>query len=155
MNFYQVNQNMSFEREFKNGYLCCPNARYAGWPLMKKLEKGDILFHYNSTCGEVLGISRVIEIGQHKGTSLKSERIRGTQCIEYSGEHLSEDDLSLEQREKNQVYATYLEVHTVPLLRGNWRKLLLRSPQVYLVQIDNEKALRFIEERKIRLDDLK
>lgn len=26
MNFYQVNQRPTFEREFKAGYLCCPSG---------------------------------------------------------------------------------------------------------------------------------
>ena len=66
---------------------------------MKKLERGDILFHYNSTCGAVLGVSRVISIGQHKGLASETANlIRGTQCIQYSGKHLSEDDLTSSQK---------------------------------------------------------
>jgi hypothetical protein len=43
MNFYQVNQRVTFEREFGTGYLCAPNGSRGGWPLMNMLRKGDIL----------------------------------------------------------------------------------------------------------------
>lgn len=123
---------------------------------MKTLKKGDILFHYNSTRGAVLGISRVIEIGQHKGSAPEiANVIQGTQCIQYSGKHLSEDDLTLKQKERNERYLSYLEVHTVQLRKGNMGKLLAHTPQVYLLRISDKEAQRFIQAQGIRHEDLK
>jgi hypothetical protein len=158
MNFYQVNQNTTFERELRGGYLCCPNDRWGGWPLMKQLRRGDILFHYNSTHRAILGISKVIDIGQHKGTASNAVHIiPGTQCIQYTGKHLSENDLGLKQKEHNKYkgYTSYLEVHTIPILKKNLGKLLSQTPQVYLVKIKDEEARCFFKEWGIALDDLK
>jgi predicted outer membrane repeat protein len=117
---------------------------------MKALRSGDILFNYNSTCaggGAVLGISRVTNIGQHKGTASQTARvISGTECIQYSGRHLSEDDFSPEEREHyRQNYPSYFEVHTVSLHRANLGKLLSKTPQVYLVPISNAEARSFLQ----------
>ena len=157
MNFYQVNQKRTFEREFTAGYLCSPNDKWGGWPLMQVLQSGDILFHYNSPCGAVLGISRVIDIGQHKGVASKTAYvIPNTQCIQFTGRHLSEDDFSPKEREHyRQKYASYFEVHTVPLRKENLGKLLPQTPQRYLIRISDGEARRFLDERRIRLDDLK
>jgi hypothetical protein len=156
MRFYQVNQNRTFEREFKEGYLCSPNGNWGGWPLMKTLQPGDILFHYNSKCGAVLGISRVANIGQHKGTASRTARvIADTQCIQYSGRHLSEDDFTPRLREHyQQKYSGYLEVHTVPLRKANLGKLLPQTPLVYLVPISHDVARSFLQQTDIPLDDL-
>jgi hypothetical protein len=158
MGFYQVNQRRTFAREFKAGYLCSPSGNRAGWQLMTDLRSGDILFNYNSTCGAVLGISRVTNIGQHKGTASQTARvISGTQCIQYFGRHLSEDDFSPKDREHyRQNYPSYFEVHTVPLRRANLGKLLLpRTPIAYLVPISNAVAGRFLQQWDIRLEDLR
>ena len=90
---------------------------------MKELQSGDILFHYNSTRGAVLGISRVIDIGQHKGGASRTACvIPGTQCIQYTGRHLSEDDFSVTEREHyRRLYSSYLEVHTAAL--STWSSL--------------------------------
>ena len=40
MNFYQVNQKMSFEREFNTGYLCCPNGSYGGLGVDEEAREG-------------------------------------------------------------------------------------------------------------------
>lgn len=123
---------------------------------MKELTTGDILFHYNSRRGAVLGISRVVHIGQHKGGASKAAKvIPGTQCIFYSGRHLSYDDLTLKQQEGHKKYSGFLEVHTVPLLKRNLGKLLHNSPQVYLLRIPDGEARDFIKNRSISLDDLK
>lgn len=157
MSFYQVNQNRTFEREFKAGYLCSPNGKWAGWPLMKALQPGDILFHYNSKCRAVLGVSRVANIGQHKGTASQTARvIPDTQCIQYSGRHLSEEDFSPRLREHyRQKYSGYLEVHAVALRMANLGKLLPLTPQVYVLPISSEVAQRFLQKRHIRLGDLR
>jgi hypothetical protein len=156
MKFYQVNQDRTFEREFEGRYLCSPNGSWGGWRLMQELQSGDILFHYNSTHGAVLGISRVIDIGQHKGVSSRTACvIQGTQCIQYTGWHLSEDDFSVTDREHyRQKYSSYLEVHTVPLHKENLGQLLLRTPQKYLVRISDREARRLLEKWGIRLDSL-
>ena len=60
----------------------------------------------------------------------------------------------MKQREHNKMYSSYLEVHTLPLRRGNWGKLLPRTPQVYLVRIGDGDARRFIEQRGIDFEDL-
>src|ERR1017187_176267 len=70
MNFIQVNQRSTFEREFRSGYLCCPEGTFAGWQYMTALQIGDIIFHYNSPQQAVLAISLVSRIGQHKGTAM-------------------------------------------------------------------------------------
>ncbi len=157
MSFYQVNQRRTFKREFTGGYLCAPSGNRGGWQIMKMLRNGDILFNYNSTCaggGAVLGISRVTNIGQHKGTASRTAHvISGTECIQYSGHHLSEDDFSLKEREHyRQRYPSYFEVHTVSLHKANLGKLLPKTPRVYLVQIRNAEALHFL--RKWGLEHL-
>lgn len=157
MNFYQVNQRRTFEREFKGGYLCSPSGRRKGWLFMKTLQLGDVLFNYNSTPrGAVLGISKVTGIGRHKGPlSDAAKPIPDTQCLEYSGRHLSEADFSRKDREHyRQRYSNYLEVHTVPLLERNLGKLLIRSPLDYLVSVDRDLALCFLKGLHIRLEDL-
>jgi hypothetical protein len=157
MNFYQVNQNRTFEREFNAGYLCSPNGKWAGWPLMMALQTGDILFHYNSKRGAVLGISRVTNIGQHKGTASQTARvIQDTQCIQYSGRHLSEGDFSPRLREHyRQKYSGYFEVHTAPLRMADLGKLLPLTPQAYLVPISTEVARSFLQKGDIRIEDLR
>jgi hypothetical protein len=157
MRFYQVNQNQTFEREFEAGYLCSPDGRWAGWPLMKALQPGDVLFHYNSKCRAVLGISRVAIIGQHKGAASQTARvIPDTQCIQYSGRHLSEEDFSPRLREHyRQKYSGYLEVHTVALRMANLGKLLPLTPQVYLVPVSKEVARSFLQKADIRIDDVR
>jgi hypothetical protein len=154
MKFYQVNQKGTFEREFNGEYICCPNGNAGNWPLMKDLRKGDILFHYNSTRGAVLGISRVIDIGQHKGVASKNPFvIPGTQCIQYLGVHLSDPDLTSSQRENNRKrYPSYLEVHTAQLYKKNLGKLLPISHQAYLEWIGDTAARSFLADRRIRLD---
>jgi hypothetical protein len=124
---------------------------------MKTLQIGDILFHYNSSCGAVLGISRVTRIGRHKGIASQTARvIPDTQCIQYSGRHLSEEDFCPKLREHyRQKYSGYFEVHTVPLRMANLGKLLPMTPQVYLVPISNEVAQSFLQKRGIRLEDLR
>lgn len=156
MEFYQVNQKNSFEREFKAEYLCCPDGKYGGWPIMKELRKGDVLFHYNSTRRAILGISRVTDIHQHKGVA--SERafvIPGTQCIQYDGKHLSEADLTMKQQvDYRKNYGGYLEVHTVCVYEKNLGRLLPRSRQVYLDRIGDAEARNFLATAGIRLDTL-
>jgi hypothetical protein len=160
MNFYQVNQRKikTFEREFNEGYLCSPSGNREGWQLMKELRTGDILFNYNSTCrpsGAVLGISQVTNIGQHKGTASQTAALPGTQCIEYSGRHLSEMTFSEKDRAHyRQKYPSYLEVHTVPLHGGNLGKLLSRTPQAYLVPISDVDARKFLHKWKIDIEGL-
>lgn len=123
---------------------------------MKKLKKGDILFHYNSKCGAILGVSWVAEVSQHKGTASEiSNVVPGTQCIQYYGTHLSEDDMSLEERMHYQRYDSFLEVHAFPIDRGNFGKLRARSPQRYLLPIDDAEARNFIERSRIHLDELR
>ncbi len=149
MAFYQVNQRMTFEREFRGGYLCAPAGKRGGWPLMKELRTGDVLFHYNSPSGSVLGISRVSHLGPHKGSEWDASHVLpGTQCIEYVGRHLSEDDFTPEDRQKyRQNYPRYFEVHTIPIRRANMGKLLSRTPMAYLVQINVPAAERFLKDR--------
>ncbi len=111
MKYYQVNQRETFAREFGQGYLCCPEGNWGGWPLMKELRTGDAVFHYNSTRGAVLGISRVVDIGHHKGLSSGVSVINGTQCIRYRGHHLSEGEFSDERRRHlRKQYPTHYEV---------------------------------------------
>ena len=151
MNFYQVNQRQrkTFEREFNEGYLCSPSGNWGGWPLMMALRSGDILFHYNSRRQAVLGISRVTNIGQHKGTSSQTAVLTGTQCIKYSGRHLSEDYFSPKRREHfRQNYPSYFEVHTVRLHghgKANLGKSLTTPRQVYLVSISDAEARSFLK----------
>jgi hypothetical protein len=123
---------------------------------MKALQAGDILFHYNSKCRAVLGISRVTNIGQHKGAASQTAHvIPDTQCIQYSGRHLSEEDFSPRLREHyRQKYSGYFEVHTVPLRMANLGKLLPLTPQVYLVPISDEVAQSFLQKGDIRLEGL-
>jgi hypothetical protein len=104
----------------------------------------------------VLGISQVTNIGQHKGTAPQTVRvIPGTQCLQYFGRHLSEDDFSPEDRAHyRQKYPSYFEVHTVPLHRGNLGKLLSRTPLVYLVQISDAEARNFLHKWEIRIGEL-
>lgn len=161
MNFYQVNQRTTFEREFTRGYLCSPSGDWGGWPLMKKLQTGDILFHYCSVArgpsgrGAVLGISRIIDIGKHKGIASQNvAAILGTQCIRYTGRHLSEQDFEPTLREHyNSRYPDCLEVHTAPLRRLNLRKLSDATPQAYLFQVRDEVAERFLQENGIQLEE--
>jgi hypothetical protein len=163
MSFYQVNQRTTFEREFSGCYLCAPNGSMGGWPLMKELKGGDILFHYCSVArgpsgrGAILGISLVVNIGQHRGTARNVVAvIPGTQCIKYAGQHLSEADFTPILREHcRENYASYFEVHTAPLRKLCLRKLLSRSPQVYLFRIIDELAQSFLRENNIVIDQLK
>jgi hypothetical protein len=157
MNFYQVNQKKTFDREFTNEYLCSPIGSWGGWPLMPGLQAGDILFHYNSRAGVVVGISRVAKIGKHKGLLPQVAHVlRGTQCIQYSGRHLSEADFnSIERQHYGQKYPSYFEVRTQRLRRANLGKLLKRSPQTYLVKLSAHEAQSFLNHSQIRLDSLK
>ena len=153
MKYYQGNQNETFDREFAQGYLCCPEGNWGGWPLMRELRRGDVVFHYNSSSGAVLGISRIVGIGHHKGAAtLSSSVIEGSQCIRYLGQHLSEADFDDRRRQHmRQKYPTYNEVHTAPILRKNLGKLLERTPQVYLLSIDERVAERFLSDHGVRL----
>lgn len=153
--FFQVNQRSTFEREFRSGYLCCPDGPYGGWPCMKTLQVGYIIFHYNSMWQAVLGISRVIAVGKHKGaTAHSAAQLPGTQCISYQGTHLSEDDFASHERLRYRKYAKCLEVHTIPCIERKLPKLLRRVPQVYLVPVSDREALKFLSENKISLDEL-
>lgn len=153
MNYYQVNQNETFTHEFRQGYLCCPEGSRGGWPLMRDLRAGDVLFHYNSSRGAVLGISRVVKIGRHKGTaSSHVSVIDGTECIQYRGKHLSEAEFDYNRRRHlAEKYPTYYEVHAERILERNLGKLLDRTPQVYLLAIDKAVAERFLAGCHVRL----
>jgi hypothetical protein len=124
MRFYQVNQNTTFDREFGGGYLCAPDGPY--WTAMKELQRGDILFHYRSSAQSVRGISRVTYIGHHKGPYAPTARVLPiTQCIQYTGAHLSEESCGEARRsDLRRKYATYLEVHTSPLRQGDFGKVI-------------------------------
>ncbi len=156
MNFYQVNQNTTFRLEFPGGYLCCPDGPFAGWPEMKKLQVGDILFHYNSTCGAVLAVSRVITIGKHKGSGTTTACvISGTQCRQYTGSHLSMAAFSKKKAAKMQEkWRDYLEVHTAvhtpPKKQGNFGKLLPRVPLCYLIKVEDSKGRAFLAKHGIQ-----
>lgn len=156
MKFYQVNQKNTFEREFNAEYLCCPNGVWGGWPLMKELRNGDILFHYNSICRAVLGISRVTDMDHHKGVASEPAFvIPGTQCIQYDGRHMSESDFPVgEQKKIRENYSSFLEVHTVRFYKKNLGRLLRRSRQVYLDSIHDGEARNFLAAAGIRLDTL-
>ena len=163
MNFYQVNQRTTFEKEFKGGYLCCPSGNNGGWPLMRTLQAGDILFHYcsiarrsgSSKLGAVLGVSCVVEIDQQKRVSSQPCDVISHTCIQYLGCHLSEEGFTPTLRERyRQNYRKYWEVHTLPLHARNLPKILHRSPQVYLVAIEDGVARRFLADNEIRLDVL-
>ena len=127
--------------------------RRGGWPLMLRLQPGDIVFHYNSHAEAVLGISRVVNIGQHKGSATSNpSEIAGTRCIRYHGEHLSKDHFSAPRRRYlREKYPTYYEVHTDPLLEGRLGKLLARTPQAYLLSIDSTIAERFLIANAVEL----
>jgi len=155
VNFFQVNQRSTFKREFRSGYLCCPDGPYGGWQRMKALQIGYLIFHYNSVRQAVLGISRVIAIGQHKGaTAHSAAQLPGTQCLSYEGPHLSEDDFAPQKRLHYRKYPMCLEVHTIPCIEGKLPKLLRRVPQAYLVPVPDREALNFLNENKIILDQL-
>ena len=133
MKYYQINQRETFAREFSQGYLCCPEGNWGGWPLMKELRTGDVVFHYDSSLSAVVGISRIADIGHHKGLSSDVSVIAGTQCIGYRGRHLSEAQFSEHRRRHlRQAYPTYYEVHTTPILKKKLGKLVSRTPHVYL-----------------------
>ena len=152
MNFFQVNQRSTFEREFRSGYLCCPEGTFGGWQYMMALRIGDIILHYNSPRQVVLGISRVIAIGRHKGAAADSAAQRpGTQCISYEGHHLSEDDFPPKQVSH---YRRYFEVHTIPCIGRKLPKPPHRVPQAYLVPIPDREALNYLNENGISLDQL-
>jgi hypothetical protein len=151
VNFYQVNQYKTFKLEFGGGYLCCPDGPFGGWQLMRQLQVGDILFHYNSRNREVLGISKVIEIGKHKGSWAAAARvIPGTPCIRYVGRHMSESAFSkkraLEMRKR---WADYLEVHAAPKKQGNFGKLLSEVPQRYLIELETGMGYDFLAKHGI------
>ncbi len=155
MSFYQVNQRSTFKREFWGGYLCCPEGPYGGWPYMMALRSGDVIFHYNSPRQAVLGISRVIPPGQHKGAAADSVTQRpGTQCILYEAHHLSEDDFTPREVSHYRRYPRCLEVHTIPCVERKLPKLLRSVPQAYLVLIPDREAVNYLNENKISLDQL-
>lgn len=153
MKYYQVNQRETFHREFTQGYLCCPQGKWGGWPLMQQLRTGDIIFHYHSPSRAVVGVSCIVNIGHHKGsTSSYPSAIEGTQCLRYQGQHLSEADFGPRRRlHLRETYLTYNEVHTEPILKRPLRKLLGKTPQAYLVAIDERVAERFVSDCGIRL----
>src|ERR1700740_2546782 len=150
MRFYQVNQSDTFETEFPANYLCCPNARYGGWPLMLEMRVGDILLHYKSAARSILGVSRVTAPGTHSGP--RAGRwfvVSGTCCIQYFGTHLSEASFcESRQAQMRELYSSYLEVHTMPIVRRHLGKFLRSSPQRYLVALDSPGAMRFLDDNE-------
>ena len=110
------------------------------------------MFHYNSLSGAVLGISRIVNIGHHKGVATSTVSvIEGTQCIRYQGQHLSEADFDHHRRQHlREAYPTYNEVHTAPILKKKLGKLLVRTPRAYLLSIDEGVAKRFLSDRGVR-----
>lgn len=152
MAYYQVNQRDTFDQEFSGHYLCCPAAGYGGWPLMRELRAGDIVFHYSSKYQAVLGISRIVAIGEHKGKSKSHSVIEGTQCIRYDGRHLSEAAFDQTRRDKlRNNYPAYYEVHTEQIVPRKLSRLLTRTPQAYLVPIDDELAQQFLVKNQVTL----
>ena len=149
MKYYQVSQRETFAREFAQGYLCCPEGNRGGWPLMRELRTGDVVFHYNSPSRAVLGISRIVNIGHHKGTATSDVSVvDGTQCILYHGRHLSEADFG---DRRGRAYPTNYEVHAARILKQDLGKLLVRTPQVYLLSIDKAVAESFLANRGVRI----
>lgn len=124
---------------------------------MKGLQIGDTIFHYNSTRRAVLGISLVIQIGQHKGAASDSATQRpGTQYTSYEGHHLSEDYFTPDEVSRYRRYRRCLEVHTIRCMERKLPKLPRSCVplQACLVPIPNREALNYLSENNISLDQL-
>ena len=139
--YFQVNQAYSNKTEFKNEYLCAPDQEIAHWEILKELKVDDLIFHYSSIDKRVFGLSKVIEIGPHKGQEGAKELELGETFRVYEGEHLSLKHMAPDAKaaERDRV-ERYIEVHTKIIqekyLGGNF----FEGRQVYCARIETPLA---------------
>lgn len=151
MRFFQVNQHFKNRREYRHGYLCAPVGSQNGWPLIKELRKGDIVFHHSSLEKMVFAVSRVVEAKRPKDfPGLRVFRFEwrpegGGMLLEFRGRHLSWEDMTDPQRKRLDSLEWYLEAHTVGLCEKRLGDSFRPGEQLYLAELKEAEALDRLE----------
>ena len=130
MAIYQVNQGSSFITEYPSEYLCCPSGHYGGWPIMRKLKVGDVIYHYDSSTKLIRGKSEVIALpNEFVGKKLTLV------CSEYCGQHLSfscfDQIKQTELRKYSHFYVVYVK-QLVPIDDPSLRNIIHKTFRGYL-----------------------
>jgi len=107
MAVWQVNQGMSFDREWKQQYLCCPDGRHGGHPLMRVLSVGDVLVHYAKPL--VRGLSRVVALRTMPAGYSQVTPV----CMRFTGPHLSWSTFTPEKKAAQAKYTHWQVAHVV------------------------------------------
>ena len=132
--YYQVNQSYRDHHEFKNEYLCAPDSGIWHHELMKKLNIGDIIFHYYSGTQKIFGISKVKII---QSALIKNFQNQINNCCLYKGQHLSYSEMTSKQRQSQIKYSSFLVVHVEkvigPISLGS---NFFPKEQIYLKEIN-------------------
>lgn len=151
MRFFQVNQQFKNRREYKHGYLCAPVGNQHGWPLMKELRAGDLVFHHSPIEKTIFAVSRVVEAMRPKDfPGLRVFRFEwraheGGMLLEFRGRHLSWEDMSEPQRKRYDSQEWFFEAHTEGLIEKRLGESFRPGEQLYLAELKEGEALDRLE----------